>query len=452
MINIPPIKPRTEIITERLPDVSKTWKIGQLLNATAERGGAATDRVLLRIGQQQLEARTPVAINTGDNVKLLVRALGDTPLLSIQTEATRAEVAAEKLRGVIAQQRDIGQFIRLAQALSGSEQLPTALKNQLRNLLQAVPRADQLSQPGPPRVEALKTAIQNSGAFLESRLLQQADKATGDLKSALLQLSRHIQQNELPALPARNDSAQGSIRGGDVERAIKSFIQGDISMRQLVSTLTTHLTSNELSALQNYLKSNQALLPPTLATALATSLPQIFQYLQQQPNAKQLMDNLFSLLRNLPPIQELKAAVDGSLARITSQQLVPLTRDGEPPLLLMFDLPVKDRDQVHLFRFTVEEDDSSAEQGHGSWKISIHFDMDPLGPIEARLHLIDDRIATVFRAEKQSTVASIQQHLELLEKGFARGGLQVIKLDVIAGRPTQPRPLPEGVHILDEQA
>ena len=60
MINIPPIKPGTEIKAEILPDITKTWKIGQVLNATTETGGEALNKVLLRIGQQLIETRSPI--------------------------------------------------------------------------------------------------------------------------------------------------------------------------------------------------------------------------------------------------------------------------------------------------------------------------------------------------------------------------------------------------------
>ena len=133
MINIPPIKPSAEIRTELLPDVSKTWKIGQVLNATVESGGEALHKILLRIGQLQVEGRAPLPLKTGDQVKLLVKSLGETPLLSIQGSADKPALAAEQLRGVIARQQDLGSFMKLAQRLVVDERLPAAVQNQARN-------------------------------------------------------------------------------------------------------------------------------------------------------------------------------------------------------------------------------------------------------------------------------------------------------------------------------
>ena len=443
MINIPPIKPRTEISTERLPDVTQTWKIGRVLNATVERGGEALDKILLRIGQQQLETRTPISINTGDTVKLLVKALGDTPLLSIQTDADTSRIAASQLRSVIARQQDMTELLRLAQKLVNTERLSTPVKNQLREFIQQLPRSDQLSLPGELKIEPLKNALRNNGVFLESHLLRQPERVTADIKSALLQLSRSIQENDLP------EPRVGGDRATRLDTAIKDYAQGQLTLRQLVSTLLTVLSRNELATLQEYLASKQ----PAIPAPLETRLTPIFQAVQQQPNARQLMENLFSLLRNLPAVHELKTAVDGSLARITSQQLMPLARDGDTPLLLQFDLPVKDRDDIHLFRFSIEEESASADDSHRSWTVTINFDLQPLGPVQAKLHIIDNQVSTVFQAERETTARTIQSSIGLLEQGFARAGLQPGKLDVISGRPPPPKQLADGVrHILDEQA
>ena len=437
MINIPPIKPSAEIKMERLPDVSKTWKIGQVLNATVESGGKELHKILLRIGQQQVEARAPLALKSGDSIKLVVKSLGDTPLLSILANVDRSTIAAEKLRSVIARQQDITDLIRQAQKLVNRDNLSPPLKNLLQQLLKQIPSSEQLSQ-----ARQLRTSIQNSGVLLEPRILKQPEAVQADIKSTLLKISDDLQKNDLPQLRG----SDGKIV--DIDTAIRRLIKGDITLRQLVSTLTASLNKTELTAIQNYMSSKDAMLPPSLAL----SLPQIFQHLQQQPNARQLMDNLFSLLKNLPAVQELKTALDGALAKLTSQQLMPLTREAETPLLLLFDLPVKDKNQLQLFQFRIEEETGGSEKKHSSWTITINFNVEPLGAVQAKLHLIDDQISTVFRAEKTATVAIIQQHIDLLEQAFSRAGLQVTKLDVIAGQATPPRQLPDSIHILDEQA
>lgn len=50
------------------------------MNATAERNANAQDTILLRMGQSMLEAKTPIPLKAGDQLKLLVKSVvGDTP-------------------------------------------------------------------------------------------------------------------------------------------------------------------------------------------------------------------------------------------------------------------------------------------------------------------------------------------------------------------------------------
>lgn len=65
MINIPPVPANTEIRGPLIPDVTKAWKLGQLLNATVARDASANDTVLIRMGLTTLEAKTPIPLRAG---------------------------------------------------------------------------------------------------------------------------------------------------------------------------------------------------------------------------------------------------------------------------------------------------------------------------------------------------------------------------------------------------
>lgn len=448
MINIPPIKPSAEIKTELLPNITQTWKIGRVLNATVETGGEALQKILLRIGQQQLEARTPVALKTGDQVQLLVKSLGDTPLLSIQGGVDKAARAAEQLRKVIGQQQQAAQFASLVQRLAADPRLPAELQTRLQNLVRQLPDAAQLGQP-----QQLKNLVRDSGLLLESRLLRQATAGAGesaplqrDLKAQLLKISA-----SLPELPARMPAAITEPADDAVptlDRAIRAFTGGSISLGQLANQLLVSLKPAQLQTLQDFLSGKQTALPADLAI----KLPGLLQHLNTRAQPKQLMENLFSLLRNLPVLQELKTAVDSALARITSQQLLPMTRDADSPLLLLFDLPVRDKERLQLFQFRIEEEKRGADHDKGSWTVTINFDLQPMGPVQARLHLMDQRIATVFHAQNSRSVDLIRQHLPLLESAYVRAGLQVAQIDVIVGKAEPIQQVEHSVRILDEQA
>ena len=147
MINIPPIKPGTEIKTDIIPDITRTWKTGQVLHATAETGGDALSKILLRIGQQLVEARTPIPLKTGEQIKLVVKSLGEQPVLSIQTTADRTDIAADKLRHFIAQQQDIRPLIQLGQNLVKNENINPDIRQLIQQFVNRLPTVEQLVNP-----------------------------------------------------------------------------------------------------------------------------------------------------------------------------------------------------------------------------------------------------------------------------------------------------------------
>ncbi|MDH5736124.1 MAG: hypothetical protein OEY87_08390, partial [Gammaproteobacteria bacterium] len=106
MINIPPIKPRTDIKSDILSDITKTWKVGQVLNATVEKGGKPLDTILLRLGQHLLESRTPITLKDGETIQLVVKQMGIEPLLGIKSQISTRETIVQLLRSFINNQQD----------------------------------------------------------------------------------------------------------------------------------------------------------------------------------------------------------------------------------------------------------------------------------------------------------------------------------------------------------
>jgi hypothetical protein len=334
MINIPPIKPSTEIRTSLLPEINQTWKAGQVLNATAEKGGEALSKVLLRIGQSIVEARTPVPLKTGEQLKLLVKSLGETPILSIQTKVDTASLAAAKLRVFIAQQQNITSIIKLSENLLSNKNISTDLKQSIQNLISKIPNSNQLTDS-----KQLKAIIQNSGILLESKLGKaKTDNVQADMKAVLLKLSQQIQTQATPT------SANKPTKGSELQTIVNQYLSGNLSVKQLATAITLQLSKPDLHSLQQFL-SGQISQPTKTVIQL---LSQLFVHIQKQPQAKQITDNLLNLLKQLPMLQELKASVDASIAKITSQQLIPLTRDADNLLLLFFDIPVKEKNETHL--------------------------------------------------------------------------------------------------------
>jgi hypothetical protein len=460
MINISATPSLSKILTESVPDVTKTWKVGQILNATAERNVAAQNNILIRIGQSILQAKTPVAINAGEPLKLLVKSLGNTPVLKIQTSGSSpAHTAASNLKSFIGRQQDLTGLLQLSQKIIDMPSTTKALKQQLINLNQQLPSITQATQ-----ATTLQNLIKNSGVLLESKLnhLQQQEikqnalqyvqlghhMLNQDIKSQLLIISAQL-QGDVPELTAKSQITPSKNIQAVLDTLVKQFIKSEINLTQLATQLTIHLSKNQSQLIRQALTSSETSLLPR---ALQNSFTLLFNYIQQQARPKQIQDNLSGQLKTMALLQELKTGIDGALAKITSQQLTTLTREADSLLLLLFDIYLKDKTENHLIQFRLEQEKSEQEPNGSSWTVALNFNFNGAGPIEARLHLTNNTLSTVFCAEKENTAKEISKQINLLDTAFTRIGFDAINLDVTQGSISKPLDLAKNVYLLDEKA
>ncbi len=439
MINIPLIPVSTKIRTELIPDVTKTWKVGQLLNATAERNVNANDIVLMRMGNTILEAKTPIALKSGDPLKLLVKSLGDKPVLTIQTSLAPPQIAAQNLKSFIGQQQDLTGLLALSQNVIANPAISRMLKQQILDLHQGLPDAEQVTQ-----AQTLKKLIQNSGIFLESKLNSlQTDSLGQDTKSQLLRIKAQLQE-AVPGLLVKPQLTTAN----NLQSIINAFLQGSVDPVQLSILLTNRLSKGQRQIMiQALTTAGRAPVPKILLDNFTL----ILNHIQQQDNPQKLREILSSLLETMGLLQELKSRTDGALAKVTSQQLMPLTREADS-LLLLFDLYFKDKTENHLINFRLEQEKSAEEQGASGWAITLNFDFRELGPVQAQLHLTDNNIYTLFRAERISTAERLSGEMNLLQTAFNNIGFDAINLAVAQGGISQPNDLAKGVRLLDEKA
>lgn len=460
MINISATPSLSKILTAPVPDVSKTWKVGQILNATAERNVPAQNNVLIRIGQSILQAKTPVALNAGEPLKLLVKSLGNTPVLKIQTSASPPErTVASNLKSFIGRQQDLTGLLQLSQKIIDMPATTKALKQQLNNLNQQLPSITQATQ-----ATTLKNLIKNSGIFLESKLNHLQQQAlqhdvlqhvqlrhhmlNQDIKSQLLRISAQL-QGDMPELTAKSQITPTKSIQAVLDPLVKQFIKSEINLTQLATQLTIQLPKNQSQLIQQALTISETTLLPK---ALQNSFTLLLNHIQQQAMPKQIQDHLSGQLKTMELLQELKTGIDGALAKITSQQLTTLTREADSLLLLLFDIYLKDKTENHLIQFRLEQEKSEQEPNCSSWTVALNFNFNGLGPIQARLHLTNNHLSTVFCAEKENTAKEISKQINLLDTAFRHIGFDTINLDVTQGSISKPQDLAKNVHLLDEKA
>ncbi|MDH5766534.1 MAG: hypothetical protein OEZ38_11010, partial [Gammaproteobacteria bacterium] len=236
MTNIPPIKPRNEIKTEVISDVTKAWKIGQVLNATITKGGHAQDTVLIRIGKTDIETKTPITLKTGDHIQLAVKQLGTEILLSIKAETSTRDASIYLLRQYINNLQDIKPLINTVEKILASTSALNEIKPVLQQLITSIPDLKQVIDH-----QQLKSQIRNSGVFMESRLLnfenaqQLQNIKSNDLKQQLLTIKQLVDNQ----LKIGNNLTEP--RSSNLEEVISKYIKGELTIKQLGHSLASRL-------------------------------------------------------------------------------------------------------------------------------------------------------------------------------------------------------------------
>ena len=208
------------------------WQIGQVLRASVRQGGSG--EVLLDIGRQILRANTPVALETGQQLELQVRALGRVPLLRIA--ATGADPLTQARRNLLPVQDSLAPLLASLARLAADPRpaVPPLLQARIRQLLQNLPQAQALT-----RSEGLREALKGSGLWLEQHLAQGvrpqqpgpeavvpettrpgAPPTGPDFKVDLLRLIRHLSQLNAGTGPATatRDSPSPSLPASGATR------------------------------------------------------------------------------------------------------------------------------------------------------------------------------------------------------------------------------------------
>jgi flagellar hook-length control protein FliK len=168
------------------------------------------------------------------------------------------------------------------------------------------------------------------------------------------------------------------------------------------------------------------------------------QHNQPQPDSSAINKLLNLLLRQ----------AEGGLARIQLNQLNSLPQeDSGNKLVWQFELPLRHADEFDSFKLRIEREDSHNELAQHRWRITINFDLDPLGPIQAQISLQGEEVSTLFMTELKESAELIDQHLPVLNQAFSQAGLKVghLAAQKTGGLATEEPQLPPHP-LLDEQA
>ncbi|QKE63097.1 flagellar hook-length control protein FliK [Aquipseudomonas campi] len=284
------------------------------------------------------------------------------------------------------------------QALSQQSALPENLRASVDKLLGLLPEAGQLSTP-----KGLAQALENSGVFLEAKLLGgQTSNLPQDLKANLLRLVAQLLPN-LPTAPA------------------------------LPGTLGAVSTATALA---------QAL--PALVRNALGSLGQA--NLRQQGLSFPLPSRLLQSMEGEADLEALLKLAAAAVSRLQTHQLSSLaqsqvTAEGNLLTTWQLELPMRNQQDIVPLQIKLQREEqnnaSKKEQKEVLWRVDLAFDLEPLGPLQVQAQLIRGSLSSQLWAERSHTAELIDHELGHLRERLLAAGLEVGELACRQGMPPQ---------------
>ncbi len=346
------------------------------------------------LGGRQISIESPHPLPIGS---LLTAQVQGAHALSFLPLSGRMDQLAlgQQLATQSSQQGSLEGLFKAMQGLVGqpTSQLPADLRTSINKLIGLMPEVQQLADP-----KMVAKALENSGVFLEARLLgTQTASLPQDLKANLLRLIVQL----MPNPPA----------------------------------------SGPLSAMST--TSNMALALPAFVRNALGSLAQ--SGLRQQGLSFPLPSRLLSL-EGEADLETLLRLAASAVSRLQTHQLSSLaqTQIGPEGNLLttwQLEIPMRNQQEIIPLQIKMQQDESPAkskeEPKETIWRIDLAFDLNPLGPMQVQAQLAQGLISSQIWSERAQTAQLVEAELEHLRERLTKSGFKVADLSSSQGNAPQ---------------
>lgn len=341
----------------------------------------------------KLAIETPLALRPGSLLSAQVQGNQSLNLVPLSGRLDQLALSQQLLSQHSSQSSLQGLFKAL-QGLGERSDMPSSVRGSIDKLIGAMPNAEQLSDP-----KSLSKALENSGAFLESKLLgSQASNVPTDLKANLLKLIGQLQLS-LPAQSALPNAAASA------------------AMAQSLPALARNLlgTLNQSSSRQQ---------------ALSFPLPtKLLQTLSEEGDLETLLKLAAAAVSRLQTHQ---------LSSLAQSQVGP---DGNLLTTWQLEIPMRNQHELVPVQLKIQRDepqkDNAQERKEMLWRIDLAFDLEPLGPVQVQTQLALGVLSSTLWAEQPSTAQLIEGELDNLRQRLIDAGLTISALTCTQGLPPQ---------------
>lgn len=366
----------------------------------AETGQAPAFRALVSLLNSSQAGATlaidsPRPLPVGSLLSALVQ--GDQSLRFVPLSGRQDQLAiAQQLLTQQGRQASLPALLGALQQLASAPSADPALSASASRLLASLPDPAQLGD-----AKAVAQALNNSGAFLEGKLLAGLGPGVApDLKAQLVRLVAQI----LPSVPGNQALAAATLA--------------------------------------------QAL--PALARGARGLLDQVGN--RPQPGMFPLPSRLLQNLEDTGDLQQLLRLAAAAISRLQSHQLASLqqtgtTETGNQQTTWQSEIPLRHGQEFLPVQAKLQREETPEQHAdphraqrdplESLWRIELAFDLPPLGPLQVQAQLSQGRLSGQLWAERPQTARLIDSQLGSLRERLLARGLDVGDLACHPGAPPQ---------------
>ncbi len=391
---------------------SSQWFIGQILNATVTSHKPAGP-VLLQIGNQQVEANANQSkpLIVGEQLKLVVEKQDNPAVLRVLQQSSPKivfEAKQQLLRESIPKQAGMEKLTNVLNQVSSNvketiKALPAPIEQQFRKMIEQLPTRTNVNNEA-----GLKTAIKNSGLFLEEKLF--SDVINKKL-NIFLKTSEQLKKTTL-------SNRQISTNNQGVSKDLKT------NLLQLLNVFSKYTQNAEIE--ENTFRNNHFLTATEAGKNPATKT-------NETAKAMELI-----LKANTEAASK---QVESSLARIeVNQSKAIVTHDNQSPLWSV-EIPVKDKQNIDLLKLDIQKDKESKSKNTEQqlWSSNLKINFENIGSISAKLSVINKEINATLWSDNETLSSLIKDNLSLLDKQIERCGLSTGKIVCLDEAPLEAK-------------
>ncbi|MCP3851423.1 MAG: flagellar hook-length control protein FliK [Gammaproteobacteria bacterium] len=364
---------------------------------------------------QEVQIKTSLDLQAGQQLLIQVNKSTSGVSFALNHPPTESNFISQYINQLATQQQALPQLITTlkevaTQTNQANSFFTPAFKAQVESILQQFPQLSELAES-----KKLTSAIQNSGLYLESKIVNTVSSPINNINQpALLSgLSQELAQNDLKA--ALNRLV-----------ALINSNEAIILPKMLQSTQ---------SSLYNHVAIDSLLAKPSVQSSLFFDLPAHVHHAQVQKTIAEA--SLFQLNNPLLMQGRILDQVESVLSRIIITQFQ--NRESGDQSFLNIEIPFKHNDQQEILQLKIREElkEKEAELGNKIWTVNMAFNLESLGGIRIYITLDKKDIAMQFWTEEKESQQLFQKYFSLLNSRLTMAGYTISQLAAFHGMPEE---------------